>query len=238
MNLAHQNRQSQLNLYRAAGVGGLALAGMATSADASIVFVNFNNTVIVDTNTADTTFAFQAFDFDGNGTLDFRFAQRITATGSAALLTIPAAGLTLDVIGLNSSGYNYPARLAAGANIGPSAAFITLAGTGFAAQGSLANGTTGFPNSAWQNDSTPGFLGIRFTIGGTPVYGWLQISVAAATAGQPRAITLISGAFETNGTAITAGAGAIPEPTTTVGLLALGATGLLAHRRAKRRQAA
>lgn len=223
----------RIQRYRAAAcLSGVLFAGISTSADASIVFINFSNQLLADSNVNDTAYERFAFDLNGDGTADFAFDHQLLGnTDGAARLVNPNSNSPLQVVGFrggNLSFYKYPLRLAAGANIGPTQAFVTLAGTGFGAFGSLALGN-GYPNSQWTNDSTPGFLGFQFTAGGSSYYGWIQISIAPNNVQNGRAITLISAAYDDTGIPIVAGA--VPEPTTSVGLLALGAAGLLAHRR-------
>lgn len=84
-------------------------------------------------------------------------------------------------------------------------------------------------NSDWVTGAdASGFLGFSFEISGDVKYGWLAVTYNSA------ANTLVMGdfAYEDSGASILAGA--IPEPSS-LGLLALGASGLLARRR---RQAA
>lgn len=220
-------RSQRLQRYCALGVGVLACAGIATNADASITFINLGNEVLIDPDPVSNIPTTRVFDLNNDGQLDIQFAQLIVGANGGAFVQSPA-GASLGVIGLAVSSFYYPGRLAAGALIGPGQPFIGLTGV----VGSLAAGT-GYPNSQWTGNTSPGFLGIQFQAGGTTLYGWVQIAVAANTGTAPRALTLINAAFETSGGPITAGA--VPEPATTVGLLALGAAGLAAHRRRRSR---
>lgn len=87
-------------------------------------------------------------------------------------------------------------------------------------------------DSAWatEADGTSGYIGFSFDNSGTTNYGWIEVTYNAATG------NLVMGdfAYEDSGAGILAGATGVPEPSC-LGLLALGATGLLARRR---RQAA
>lgn len=220
--------------YCVAGAGAAAVMGAVTTADAAVVFTNYNNQTFTDTNPADTSFTLFNFDIDGNGTTDIRIGQRnglAAGTGGGAIVLSPTGG-TLGVVGNSFSGYNYAARLGAGANIGPTVAFLTLSGSGFAARASLAS-NNGFTNSQWAAPSpSTGYLGIRFTgVNGTE-FAYLHLSIAGNTATVPRQITLLDGAYEsTANTAILAGAGApVPEPSS-MALVALGGVGLAAYRR-------
>ncbi len=218
-------RENRLTRYCAAGLGAAVLAGAVTTADASIVFVNYGGQVVTDSAPGDGYFSLTPFDLNGDGVVDFQLGIASgEANGGAAAIFPGVTGGTLGVVGISSSGFVYPSKLAAGANIGPTAGFATVSG-----RGSLAFGA-GYPGSKWLT-STPGYLGLRFTVGSQTDYAWLRLSVAAASTGpNARAITLDSAAYETSGGAITAGA--VPEPSTvSLGALALGAVGLAAYRR-------
>ena len=235
--LATSDRDAKIRRYCAASAAA-GLVGVVTTADASVVFVNYSQT-LADTNTADTSFTLFNFDLNNDGVVDFQLGQRIgptatnpAVTGGAAFFNPNSPTHFLAVVGLTSGGYNYAARLAAGANIGGTTNnFIALTGTGFGQRARLVS-QNGFSNSQWaaaNGQTASGFLGIKFTIGGTQVNGYVQLSISDGQGATPRAITVIRAAYETSGDAITAGA--VPEPSTTLGLLALGATGLMAHRR-------
>lgn len=233
VNASNPARESRLLRYCAAGAGAAVAVGAVTNADAAIVYTNYNNQTFTDTNPADASFTLFNFDIDGNGTSDIGIGQRnglSAGTGGGAIVVAPTGG-TLGIVGSSSLGYNYAARLTAGANIGAGAAFLTLTGTGFPGRASLAS-NTGFPLSQWATPSpSVGYIGIRFTgVNGTE-YAYLHLSIASNTAAVPRQITLLDGAYQsTPNTAIAAGA--VPEPSTTcLGLVALGAAGLVAHRR-------
>jgi hypothetical protein len=85
-------------------------------------------------------------------------------------------------------------------------------------------------DSGWATgeDGTSGFLGFTFDNAGTTNYGWLAVTYNA----ESQTLEIGDFAYEDSGAGILAGA--IPEPSS-LGLLALGASGLLARRR---RQAA
>ncbi len=226
------SRDQLITRYCAAGATVAAMVGAATSADASVVFINFNSQVIVDTNLSDTSFTFFSFDLDNDGRVDFSLGQRLSGGTGGAILTRPTAAPTLGVIAQTFNAYNYASVLAAGANVGGTITnFAPLIGTGFANRASLWS-AVGYPNSKWGPNQTTGFLGIQFTLGtGQVANGFIQLTIADGTGGTPRAITLIGAGYETSGGAIVAqNQPAIPEPSTTLGLVALGAAGLMAHR--------
>lgn len=219
---------SRLAKYSAAAAAG---AVTISSSQAAIVYINYGNIVVADTNPADGNSAVLNFDIDQNGSLDMRWLSRHVATvpdaNFAALDSL--GGQSLGVVGLVSDPFIYPARLAASVGIGASAAIENI--TPYTRIGSLAYGS-GFPGSQWAGaapDNT-GYLGIRFTRNAQQHYAWVRITVNPQNhPAQPRAITIHEGAYEdTPGADIVTGA--VPEPTG-LGLLALGSIGLTAHRR-------
>jgi hypothetical protein len=86
-----------------------------------------------------------------------------------------------------------------------------------------------------------GFMGVKFTEsgvnGGAAMYGWVQFTKdAGIPSGNPTGITIVDWAYDDSGASITAGAGAVPEPSS-LALLAAGAMGLCVRRgRAKLRK--
>lgn len=254
--LKHQlaNRNSRLSQYCTAGAGAAILAGAITTADASIVFINFNNQVFTDPSFANSSSTYFTsgtagnFDFNADGTVDFRLRQRnsgIYQSSGGSSFTLNLAGFAapatgnIDVVGMLNGANAYPSRLAAGATIGPAGPLVTLTNgqTGFLAS------VYGFAASQWVSASGPasGFVGIRFTSGGNSYFGWVGLSVAGQNAAVPYAITLSGIAYENvPNTAIIAGqttGGAVPEPAS-LALLALGGVGLVAYRKMQVKKAA
>ena len=241
------DRNRRLSRYCAAGAGAAVLAGAVTTADAAIVFTNFNNQVFTDPSVGNGTSTFFTsgnagnFDFNNDGVIDFRLRQRNSGpytTSGGSTFTLNLAGFaanttgTIDVVGALNGANAYPSRLANGATIGAGGPFITLANgaTGFLAS------VYGFAASKWVSANGPasGFIGVRFTAGGQTYFGWVGLSVAGQDATIPYAITLTGFAYENvPNTAIIAGqttGGAVPEPHS-LALVALGGIGLAAFRR-------
>lgn len=109
-------------------------------------------------------------------------------------------------------------NLAAGTSIGPAS---TWSGTGTATL------NAGTPLNLSSSNNLVGFRFINEANGNQIHYGWMRLSLAATAGGQPRAI--VEYAYENvAGQAILAGA--VPAPAS-LGLLGLGAMGLVSRRR-------
>lgn len=226
--------------YTAAGAA-VAAAGFVGNAQAAIMFIDYNDTVVVDpivgdgVNPGPTGWGTFNINFDGDAQVDVLLAYRQFTTGGTANL-FPAAGATTSVVGFVTAGFNYPSRLAANASVGASAVFIPVNGGPQAGRGDLAWGN-GSPNSQWVAPAggppSTGYLGLKFKIAGQDHFGWVRISIAPVAAPTPRFLTVHDAAYETvPGVGIPAGATGIPEPAS-LGLLALGSLGLTTMRRRK-----
>jgi len=234
--------QSRWVAYASAGAA-TALAGVG-SAEAAIHYSGAVNAPFPTGSSAIGSFA-----LDNAAILRFVniFTGGGVGPGGIALFRIQGAAVSNMFVGTAAGSFRYPSNLAFGANIaaGPFAAhnasfFATMAYGG------------GFAHSKFLNGGT-GFIGFRFNGGSGIEYGWARVNMTGNVANASptnsgdrltsinaqhlgrrgidapgNGFTLIDYAWGDVGTAITAGQ--IPEPSS-LGLLAVGAAGLLAWRK-------
>lgn len=240
--------QSRWIAYAGAGAA-TALVG-ANTAEADIHYVAGVNAVFPAGSSAVQTFAMD------NGAV-IRFVNISTSSGGgAALFRLQGAAVSNMFRGTAAGAFRYPSNLAFGASIaaGPFAAFnanffATLAyGNGFAHSKFLSPGI--------------GYIGFKFNGGSGIEYGWARVNMTGDIANEgpgsggsgvlsgltpkhvgPKTIntpgngfTLLDYAWADVGTSITAGQTQVPEPSS-LGLLAVGAAGLLLWRKRRAKNA-
>ena len=217
-------------LSYAAATGAAAVAGSGEAQAVTLQFpgpgsVGANGSIALDLNgdTVDdiTIFNLNSTSFYSNG------GGRAAASGSV----LGAYG------GYFSTGksYLYARKFSNFSSITPT--FSPPGNPGYYSYG-IANGTQhymrdggGFPLSGWGADPGPGLLGVRFDIGGNSHMGFVEISIDGSNngSGNPGNVpSIISYGYETQpNTALSV---PIPEPSS-LGLLAMGASGLVGLRR-------
>ncbi len=223
-NLSLQNR---LTTYSTLAVAGACALAVVPQAEAAIVYSGQLNQAIPPTSTgafinlSSFTYSTTAAGAQGGDTA----APLLNLWGTtAARAWLYPTSSTVNRFVSTATG-NFPLELALNAPIDAAATYGTSA---------TPSALTVATGTQWAPSST-GYLGFKFLNGATTEYGWALISVPAAgpTAADP--IRLLGVAYENTGAGITAGAGAVPEPTS-VAALAVGAVGAAAAWR--RRKAA
>lgn len=212
--------------YATAGAA-TALAGV-NSAEANITYFPSVNQPFNDTNPAASVAVIDSFGL-GVGA-SFYLLHNLGGGGNGfagfAVAALNGAAFA-GVSGAPSTSYRYPFKLAS--NLFVSAqAFVPNFSNNFA---TMAFGN-GFALSQWLTAGT-GFVGFRFNTGAGLQYGWARITMDS---GAPvHNFTLVDYAYAGVGESIRTGQ--VPEPGS-LGLLAVGAIGLLAWRRSRAKTAA
>lgn len=237
-----QSLSKKFAVYSAVG-GACGLTFGVTAAEAGIVHTDFSKVATITTP--------QGIDLDGDNVNDFTFSLTLhgpNAYGSNSnWAAIRGEGINKFASTVPSpyfSGFSYgPANLAAGETIadkdfhggmGPMQMAYTLYGP-----------THIFGAFGGENFSTPasGFIGLQFTTGyGDTVFGWVKVAIVGDVTNpnfRSAQIQIFDGAYATDGADILAGQ-TVPEPAsitlTALGMLAMGAVGVMERRRRKAAQ--
>jgi hypothetical protein len=212
-----QSRESSLapSLKRRAAytlAAAAAASGLASDADAAIVYVNPEPDLVVPLTQFPNQQSY-SLNLDGDAYTDVLFDNFVFGGGNYQAMYVNfAPGRAVGFFG----NFAYASSLAAGAPI--NAAAIT---------GGPFDAVLAYPPNpqAQFANASGSYIGLGFPIGGVNHFGWIRVDINN-TAGT---FTIRDWAYESvAGTAINAGA--IPEPTT-LGMLAGGALGLAALRR-------
>ena len=190
--------------YAAAGVAALSASAETAEADITHVVVNQN------WGTNDLYYGLVApasLNFFHNGSF------------GAYVGVYVGGSIGGDVVGFNANGYNYLSNLAAGANVSTQAFRTSVLGT-------LAYNSR-YTNRQFLN--TGRFFGFSFDAGAGLQFGWGRVT---SNLDSPvNTYTIVDYAFADPGESIAVGQ--IPEPTS-LGLLALGACGVMINRRRRK----
>lgn len=152
--------------------------------------------------------------------------QGITLTGNSG----PGSFYGNAYPGLQNEFFEMISQAQLGANYGN--ASVTFASL----DDLIGSSTPGWTDSLELSNGTS-YFGISFNNGGTTNYGWMEVIVSGfGDYDGDQSFTVNSYAYDDTGASIEVGAttSAVPETSTSFGLLALGAGGLLTRRRLKR----
>ena len=230
------NLDRKLMAY-AAGAVAAGAAG-SQSADAAVVYSPGFSFAVNDT---------KAINFDNTGVEEFNLGHERNAANPSTdrlILKDPTGGGSEGyVVDPDNSGNAFPVPLAAGAPIGPESLYGTLfnanVGNRIVDEDSNDNNVVDGSNENEPPIATnfriddvvgnPQYLGVRFKLNnaGDDRFGWIGIDI---TDSEDLTGVVTGFAYEDTGDPIEAGA--VPEPTSGLALLALGAAGLLRRQRA------
>ena len=220
--------------------GAVAIAG-GTQAYGAVVTVT-PPTPIVSTNALGTPVT-EFFDVNGDGVSDLQLTVGVITADKAAYGGVSGSYVAYDtfgtvnqVVGYAGSFGNYATRLAAGATVGSTSAFVygnylTILGSRFAGKN-------------YGQFRTRGFLGFEFAAADGEHFGYLNLLSTVAGSGAATltsTLTFYSAAYEsTPGVPITIPGAAVPEPSSLAALAFAGAglAGAVSYRRKKAAQAA
>jgi len=229
-----ESAQHQLNSYAlAAGAAGVGFLALAQPAEARIVFTPAHVKIVQNGGLF-------TFDLNHDGIPDFGLSNQYVSTSFGfALLNARQANPANQIWQISSQGRKCAAALKAGTKIGPNKNFQQDPKKGLAMAFDEFEGTTYGP---WLR-LKQAYLGLKFVIKGKVHFGWARVNLTATgrlvinatltgyayetTPGKP----IIAG--KTNGSDEVASIGQLNPASqpASLGLLARGATGLVAWRR-------
>lgn len=224
---ARRRMGPRLAAYALAGGAGLT----AQQAMAAIVHTDIPDITFTDPNPSDNFASGALFDMNLDGDVDFTLLHIILSTSGLPSPYRPIAYIYPGYGALLGEGFAgadgpflfYPTAMDAGDVIDD---LLTFDDAGVLGSEYFGYGVYGnFPGVGEK------FVGIKFDIAGAFHFGWILVEVP----GDVSSVTLKAWAYETTpGTAIAAGA--VPEPAS-LGMLALGAVGIMGWRQLRKKKA-
>jgi hypothetical protein len=219
--------------YAAAGIA--TMAGAPACADADVIHTVYNQH-IEDPDTSgsspSTFSAALAAGPTGQAILRFRHMANSSHIGIAWASLFTNGTATGGLAGQTTQGYRYPYNLPYGQPIQLIGQFTVGDGLGTLAY------DAGYPNTQFGSAGTA-YVAFRFNVGNGTQFGWARLTMDGRTATLANAYDLVEVAYAGPGESLsvgslTSGGGAAVPESGSLGLLALGAVGLLTWRRFRR----
>ena len=214
------------------GLSTRKLLSYTAAASSAFVFSATADAAIIYSGVSNVTDG--SVDVNNDGVTDFSFFGSVSSAYGLGKLYAFGGAQYIKADGPGAGGFDVK-KFSSGNAISAGAGVFGSAGDGSFRFVNTSSGTVGGDwGGALAPNTTSGFAGVKVKDNGNDIFAWLRLSVENNALGQPIHVTLIDWAYEDSGAAIITGATTSPVPLPgSLGLLAMGASGLAAFRRRK-----